>query len=317
MWQNASELLGFILLFTITIDCEPCKESASTIQVVRRCPETDEEISEFSRKCDEESHRQNCTSPSQYSYHCVFNMHRTLLTTVCAPRIKSEGGHCFAFDSISLRLVTLNDTDCTQDNPVSCPTNFWSTESYKYISCTKTSKDEPVQKISTTPSNSEKEIPLNILILIITTLAIIVAMTVLTISRCRVIHTKCPGKGQNLIGKHCKENQQEDEEELQILCDKGVRNRTSKFQAVGPFWKSENIGYFKYNDMHKKETFDMVIKDYELEHLEKRLKDNGVKNLRTFLAMKKDDFSDCGFNVGERVECNIVIQEIKRLHKQC
>ncbi|XP_078317002.1 uncharacterized protein LOC144620394 [Crassostrea virginica] len=129
------------LLFTVISPDGGCSLSMAAIQPIPSCPDTEQKLKEAVQKkrCDKLANVQNCTTPKDFTYHCVLNSWKTGTVEVCAPRILSQG-HCIKFDEGGHRLQQLYKEYCV-NFPVPCPNRFWSSELLKYIQCNDLHKD--------------------------------------------------------------------------------------------------------------------------------------------------------------------------------
>lgn len=85
------------LKFTVISPDDGCSLSMATLQPVPSCPDTEQKLKEAVQKkrCEKLANVQNCTTPKDFTYHCVLNTWKTGTVEVCAPRILSQGKFSF------------------------------------------------------------------------------------------------------------------------------------------------------------------------------------------------------------------------------
>lgn len=85
------------LKFTVISPDDGCSLSMATLHPVPSCPDTEQKLKEAVQKkrCENLANVQNCTTPKDFTYHCVLNSWKTGTVEVCASRILSQGKFSF------------------------------------------------------------------------------------------------------------------------------------------------------------------------------------------------------------------------------
>lgn len=127
----------FILVDNLAItDCRSCVWSEKTAEEVEKCPITEHELDERRKmkNCEAFAHDQNCTSPSDFQYHCVINEFENAFIEVCAPTYKISGGYCAEYNSLGQRVQLHHNLKCSDVKPP-CNHSYKSTDAYLYKGC--------------------------------------------------------------------------------------------------------------------------------------------------------------------------------------
>lgn len=112
-----------------------CKESATMVRYVLKCPTDRESWETAAKSMNCETIKQNCSSTKQhqFQYHCVINELRDALLEVCALN-RTIFGYCSEYNTMGNVIQEHYYAECTEHD-VPCPSFYNSAESYKYQKC--------------------------------------------------------------------------------------------------------------------------------------------------------------------------------------
>lgn len=139
-----------------------CKESATKIRYVSKCPSDAQSWEIAAKDLNCETIKQNCSSAKQhqFQYHCVINEFKNALLEVCALN-RTIFGYCTEYNTMGQVIQEHYNAECTKHG-VPCPELYNSAEAYKYQECFQLLKGSPrnseinlnfTQQILKSPSN--------------------------------------------------------------------------------------------------------------------------------------------------------------------
>lgn len=129
-------LLSFMCICSEVSALSSCEESASTVQIVKRCPTDSESWKMAAKNMNCEAIKQNCSQSSNrhhFQYHCVINAWMNVTLEVCAPN-RTIFGYCTEYNIMGRVIQENYHADCRNLDPP-CPSFYNSAEAYKYQSC--------------------------------------------------------------------------------------------------------------------------------------------------------------------------------------
>ncbi|XP_062600262.1 uncharacterized protein LOC134261882, partial [Saccostrea cucullata] len=126
MWRIFA--ICFNLVFATT-DYE-CPSAIPTLSAVKRCPGNRTEWIQASNQKKCSFIKQNCSSESDFQYHCLLNQKADGFVEVCLPVRLIVGHFCPFYDSEKARVDNHYTIPC-QDHKVNCPQHYRSNEAYK------------------------------------------------------------------------------------------------------------------------------------------------------------------------------------------
>lgn len=89
-----------------TIEGNSCSVSPETVDVVPRCPDTEEEWRKAEQRKNCSAFADRCNEPDKFVYHCVVNPYVNQTLEVCAIQQKIVNGkNCFATKRIRIPSV--------------------------------------------------------------------------------------------------------------------------------------------------------------------------------------------------------------------
>lgn len=120
---------------TLVAGSNSCEVTRSTVQVVDRCPDSEERWREAAvrKKCD--VHGKQCSEPERLVYHCVINLYINQMLELCAYAQNILGGKCTSYSSSGNVIQENWSTDCSKFKENACPLFYRSNVAYKYQGC--------------------------------------------------------------------------------------------------------------------------------------------------------------------------------------
>eukprot|EP00105_Crassostrea_gigas_P005586 XP_011419240.1 PREDICTED: uncharacterized protein LOC105322294 [Crassostrea gigas] len=195
-----------------------CEVTRSTVQVVDRCPDSEEKWKERATIKDCAANASQCAEPERLVYHCVISPYVNQTLEVCAYAQNIVYGHCTSY-SLSGNLILQNlRTNCSAFKDKPCPKVYRSDKAYNYPECYElTKKSTTVAYISKSMSNLdttivpttlssngssnthedktvEDVVKITIPVVVIGTLAILIIIVLIYLRR---------KKGRTFCKKHC------------------------------------------------------------------------------------------------------------------
>ncbi|XP_062619704.1 uncharacterized protein LOC134281245 [Saccostrea cucullata] len=124
-----------IVVGYICLHINACKWSDRTLDFVASCPATKDETNTAARnkRCEVVAWRQNCTKPSNFKYHCLYNYRQKGFVEVCSVESYIHGV-CIVFDSRLSKIQPVYNAKC-RDKSASCPAKYLSSEGHLYATC--------------------------------------------------------------------------------------------------------------------------------------------------------------------------------------
>ncbi|XP_062598186.1 uncharacterized protein LOC134259602 [Saccostrea cucullata] len=134
-------LLIHVSLLNISTSGErSCPASLNTVKTVNHCPANQDAWLQRERMFNCFSHKQNCTNPELFVYHCIPNAWQNGSVEVCAIRTTIIGWKCPEFNFGGKMVQEHNKGNCR-----SCPFKYNSTDLFKYRECFELKKGSSYQ----------------------------------------------------------------------------------------------------------------------------------------------------------------------------
>nr|XP_022321450.1 uncharacterized protein LOC111123429 isoform X2 [Crassostrea virginica] len=136
MATKLNMVVGYRLIFICISACAnvakalQCSASERTVRPIDRCPQNLREWKAREKVLNCHLIQQDCVPASKFKYHCVLNEHGSLIE-VCAPEKYIHGQLCAEFNSRG-NLIQESPIKCSSNN---CPSNYISTDAYRYQNC--------------------------------------------------------------------------------------------------------------------------------------------------------------------------------------
>ncbi|XP_062601708.1 uncharacterized protein LOC134263391 [Saccostrea cucullata] len=127
----------FIPVILSVVEClgqTGCLSSVPTVSNVHRCPGNVSEWVKASERKRCSLVRQNCSSDSEFQYHCLINAEINGMVEVCIPIRRIVGSFCPFYDSKKARIENHYHLSC-KEHKFNCPEHYQSNEAYKYQGC--------------------------------------------------------------------------------------------------------------------------------------------------------------------------------------
>lgn len=120
---------------TLVAGSNSCEVTRSTVQVVDRCPDSEERWREAAvrKKCDVPA--KQCSEPERLVYHCVINLYINQTLELCAYAQNILGGKCTSYSSSGNVIQENWRTDCSKFKENACSPYYRSDVAYKYQGC--------------------------------------------------------------------------------------------------------------------------------------------------------------------------------------
>lgn len=132
-----------------------CEVSRSTVEIVKECPNSEEEWKKAAVRKNCTVYASQCDQPNKFVYHCVINPYVNETLEVCAYKQYISEGYCTEYN-IGGNLIQSNArANCSSLQPDPCPPVYPSNEAFKYQGCyalTKKSTSTTDRPDTTTPS---------------------------------------------------------------------------------------------------------------------------------------------------------------------
>ncbi|XP_062566138.1 uncharacterized protein LOC134228503 [Saccostrea cucullata] len=242
-----------------SLSTQPCVWSSETIKVVSSCPTTVEETDRAARikKCYGIGLRQNCTSPEQFKYHCVYSLKTNSLVEVCATEIFIEG-LCLVYNAALFKLDLIERVKCT-DFPTPCPARYVSTKAhldapcYKFINLTSslTLPKEKTDEKKTTDELLWNLIPTMFAVMFV---VIIILVIVWIVRKRKQRQGKRKNHGLLRKGKETDIKAYKDMEEMEFLGSETEHNvKMAAFKSETEDRKGKETDIKAYKDMEEME----------------------------------------------------------------
>lgn len=128
-------LMYFSQLKILEASSDSCHISRSTVQIVKDCPNSEEQWKKAAVKKNCEAHARQCSEPERLEYHCVINPFINATLEVCAYAQNIVLGYCTEYSSSGNMIQQNANTYCPEFEKNPCPFFYRSTEAYKYPGC--------------------------------------------------------------------------------------------------------------------------------------------------------------------------------------
>ncbi|XP_061192268.1 uncharacterized protein LOC133200495 [Saccostrea echinata] len=137
-------------LYISVLGQRSCPTSLDTTRIANHCPTNQDAWFRRERMFNCSSHKQNCTNPEFFVYHCIPNAWQNESIEVCAIRTTIIGWKCPEFNFGGKMVQEHNKGNCRL-----CPFQYNSTDAFKYRECFEFEKDSSLQIKYTTTSSKE------------------------------------------------------------------------------------------------------------------------------------------------------------------
>lgn len=94
-------ILFFNFLKTLQASGDSCRISRSTVQILKKCPNTEEKWNEAAARRNCAEHARQCSEPEKLEYHCVINPFINQTLEVCAYAQNIVLGQLFIYDRLN------------------------------------------------------------------------------------------------------------------------------------------------------------------------------------------------------------------------
>lgn len=123
-------------IFHLVLGCQPCDFAVFTVSKVDSCPEDENEWADraVKKNCELYAHKQKCSEPEDFKYHCAVDELEKKFVEVCAKKHLMTNGNCTEYNEKGRTIQEHEFSNNTGVKP-SCPTNYWSSEAYRCRGC--------------------------------------------------------------------------------------------------------------------------------------------------------------------------------------
>ncbi|XP_062585859.1 uncharacterized protein LOC134247525 isoform X2 [Saccostrea cucullata] len=153
---------GYCMCFFLILTCSmvvvdgtqwQCEVSLTTINFTSICPTNEIDYIKRSKEKNCEDIQQNCTTNSNFKYHCVIDTTGSNFIEVCAPQRFIFGHYCTEFNKGGARVQEHYGYGCKQFNENPCPEAYPSWKCYEYPGCYSLIENEKKAVTSTDQQN--------------------------------------------------------------------------------------------------------------------------------------------------------------------
>ncbi|XP_078334877.1 uncharacterized protein LOC111101012 isoform X2 [Crassostrea virginica] len=133
---------------------DPCPVSKTTVQIVDRCPQTQDDWNDAAARKNCSQYADQCDQPDKLQYHCVINPYVNQTLEVCAYVQNIVLGYCAEYTILGNLIQANFKTNCTAFKQKPCPAFYRSKDAFLYPGCYELVKNSTASSSVSTVSST-------------------------------------------------------------------------------------------------------------------------------------------------------------------